>query len=1296
MAYKYIWHKNQQSNYDTIGTRWEENDIILLAKQSGSGYNFSHIPVAEKALLLKDIEEDRFFYEQIPHGQPVKLYVDLDWNTSSVDIDILHPFFEFYQGCVKKYLGVDVSIEDFCILQSPIPGKKVSYHLVLKSKFYFECNEKQAIFMKFVRNEFLELPEEHILKTLIPNEGETRKKFIDLTVYSNKRNFRLVNQSKREKRNPLVLAQGAIAESFCRLYADDDMSQFQAVEPPDVPVLLNPKAKKQTSVKKTSSKASWDPISLFQKDMKRPSLRKAFGLKDEDIDKIEDEASRYLHLIPVQDSYVTWLSILWAFKASSTLPSKEAKALIMKFCALNTAKYNKKEDEEYFTTYVPKPDGYKIELLRKLATTASPAFFQRPKAEFKEIFECDTTGCTIYEEQGLYMTSDVMPANLDPLVCAKRSELGLHPTDESQDIIRACRSFKFVGLFGGMGCGKTTATERFFDDIFEPHIKQRFNEDNDIRHRMGSDTLKLDDEYRRYFFDNGLSPISVLCLSPRVSLSDSLKSTFSKYNPKMYLDFKGLSEECIVKCKFLFISPESIWRVGDMKFDVVFIDEIRANVEQISSDTMKGKTKKHYKIIRQILTSAKHICFADAFLNTDCLDFIRSIIPKVKDVPECKKYFKMLRYGVPKEAVLARMTGLPYLILHGDYICATVSEPTNCYEGEVINIGKTPVIKTHRTTVLTTLISENEGMMDMMVRRDTKHHLVHIIEDVYLPNQICILRNHTQPKRKNAVEMRKDDLKKKIMEDLKEGKNVVISSATKGDVDDMESLVKDALKKEKMPINFKAVFHSRDQAGAERREVLGNIREEWRVNLVVYSPSITVGNNFDVKEHFDYKVLFAYPSTVARNLFQMIERVRHTKEDIVYFSINKRRKLYFDETFTVLEKYRSFLSEKRQCIRDAVLYEIEALKLNVDVDPNNQCVIFKLASMLRKLKTNEVGDDYIGLDDVIFKTMLEKHVSDTHFVEILIEFFRRLNYNVMLLDEEERERFEKKEEGEECDCLCKFDAIRHIKQDELKLLGQNIEASKDEPGDKLEVEKFYYLNNIASDHHNDPRVAKLFFNVYRKSNPKKVFENVLAEHKSSFVIQLQTAFVASEGQVSRYDMKAFQLRYILHLNQLLGLAHSQDTNTVVDKVHFDEGCKYVLDHYKDIRNAFMGLDAPDQSKDTTKDKTNKDASNLITTMYECWSGMTFSNIKTKETNKTKSNKHSLAPMGNMIVFKDLLKAPAPPEKEKEVKILTEAPPKTTIQKKSVRQFFQPVANTPPKSFHNFFEPTRTFCVSVHY
>ena len=243
MAYKYIWHKNQQPNYDTIGTRWAENDIILLAKQSGSGYNFSHIPVAEKALLLKDIEEDRFFYEQIPHGQPVKPYVDLDWNTSSVDVDILHPFFEFYQGCVKKYLGVDVSIEDFCILQSPIPGKKVSYHLILKSNFFFECNEKQAIFMKFVRNDFLELPEEHILKTLIPNEGETRKKFIDLTVYSNKRNFRLVNQSKREKRNPLILAQGTIAESFCRLYADDDMSQFQAVEPPDVPVLLNPKAK---------------------------------------------------------------------------------------------------------------------------------------------------------------------------------------------------------------------------------------------------------------------------------------------------------------------------------------------------------------------------------------------------------------------------------------------------------------------------------------------------------------------------------------------------------------------------------------------------------------------------------------------------------------------------------------------------------------------------------------------------------------------------------------------------------------------------------------------------------------------------------------------------------------------------------------------------------------------------------------------------------------------------------------------------------------------------------------------
>ena len=361
--------------------------------------------------------------------------------------------------------------------------------------------------------------------------------------------------------------------------------------------------------------------------------------------------------------------------------------------------------------------------------------------------------------------------------------------------------------------------------------------------------------------------------------------------------------------------------------------------------------------------------------------------------------------------------------------------------------------------------------------------------------------------------------------------------------------------------------------------------------------------------------------------------------------------MFCHETYTVLEKYRAFLLEKKECIRDSVLQEIELLNINENADEARESIIIKLKTLLKKLKIEQVDTNYIGLDNIIFKTTFEKHVSDTYFVEMLMEYFKRLNYKVTLLDEEERDRFEEKEEKEKDsprDYLGEFDEIKVLTGDgELKELNQKIGMSKDLPGDKLRVEKFYFLVSFNwqwCTPINKNRIAMLFFEVYRKSIPKKIFDNVFEEHRRSPLhTQLQVAFAQSEGQVSRYEMNAQKLQHINKINECLGLVHSQDTETIIDKVHFDAGCIYVLKNFRNILFSFLGPDALDQSKKA--EKNNKDASNLITSIYEGWSGMTLSRTKTKATNKTKTNKHSLEPMKNMVVFIDLFKVPKDASKE---------------------------------------------------
>jgi hypothetical protein len=113
--------------------------------------------------------------------------------------------------------------------------------------------------------------------------------------------------------------------------------------------------------------------------------------------------------------------------------------------------------------------------------------------------------------------------------------------------------------------------------------------------------------------------------------------------------------------------------------------------------------------------------------------------------------------------------------------------------------------------------------------------------------------------------------------DLKIGKKVFFVSASREKLEQLERLVFKNLPN----VTYKS-YHSNS------KEKITNVNEDWKdVQLIMVSPSVTVGVNYDLE---DFDLLYMYGVSVSccvRDLFQSSMRVRHLKDNIMKFCICK-------------------------------------------------------------------------------------------------------------------------------------------------------------------------------------------------------------------------------------------------------------------------------------------------------------------------------------------------------------------------------------------------------------------------
>jgi hypothetical protein len=147
--------------------------------------------------------------------------------------------------------------------------------------------------------------------------------------------------------------------------------------------------------------------------------------------------------------------------------------------------------------------------------------------------------------------------------------------------------------------------------------------------------------------------------------------------------------------------------------------------------------------------------------------------------------------------------------------------------------------------------------------------------------------------------------KKKIDDSLKAGLNIAIPSMPAKPIAQIYNHYKD---------KYKCVLHHAN-VGDDVKEKLKNVTKEWKVNLLMYSPSVESGVDFS-ETHFDKMfVILSVKSCSPRALCQMMSRVRKLKSNDIDVYLNNIpflkscAKFRFDEVKDYMMYKRNMFAE---------------------------------------------------------------------------------------------------------------------------------------------------------------------------------------------------------------------------------------------------------------------------------------------------------------------------------------------------------------------------------------------------
>jgi hypothetical protein len=233
--------------------------------------------------------------------------------------------------------------------------------------------------------------------------------------------------------------------------------------------------------------------------------------------------------------------------------------------------------------------------------------------------------------------------------------------------------------------------------------------------------------------------------------------------------------------------------------------------------------------------------------------------------------------------------------------------------------------------------------------------------------------------------------------DLKIGKRLAVFTAS----NTFGLRIIEELRADPTLAHIRLKYYNAETDDMEKREV-AEVNAVWvKYDIVIYTPVITVGVDFNVA-HFDRMYAWLSNKTVrCRTSIQAIHRVRQLKEDVLY--------VFMDDTvsrptITNPEEWRDILQQKQTLIIDEyenVQLHMTQVALTVydviikDTNKSAEEKVEAIAAIHRQL----MACPGINVPDMVIENevynALEQDVDHADFVESMYEYLRNEGYEIM-------------------------------------------------------------------------------------------------------------------------------------------------------------------------------------------------------------------------------------------------------------------------------------------------------------
>jgi hypothetical protein len=699
---------------------------------------------------------------------------------------------------------------------------------------------------------------------------------------------------------------------------------------------------------------------------------------------------------------------------------------------------------------------------------------------------------------------------------------------------------------------------------------------------------------------------------------------FSKLNSEIYVEnecdvFHGfkLSDTCygletlkkyaILANKLLFDQFEQLSKLDDY----FYIDESNLNViienSRYVSCTYNPETKEH--IFNDNMISLDKFLIVDAFLGsgktTANVNFLKKmdyktilfLSPRITFtyflIDEFKEFFikdyHEITGEITDDVVACQLESI--LRIHEDkiYDCIIMDESES-------------ILKQYSSSTMRQIRS-NFTKLNKLIKNAKKV----VCSDAFLTRRtfnfcksfnsgITLLRNTNPPDTKSAYLVSEATLDQRIINELKENKNLYVFFSSAKKLVKFKNKFEDVKKTDDKLINKTTNFYYKGVNDIGFKKDFIDINNSWLKNLICTSPITTVGCSFSTKNHFNAVYVKSQPTCTPRDVMQAMFRVRHTIDNELYYSFSKdfnnpTNKINNENKLKLKNFYEEYIKST-----DA------NKKLNLQIAKELQRTDeFKLDENLIDIihiLEDEKNATPPNLLDILVFNHYEDMLSKCHYNLLFTHMLKICGYDLKTSNKKIVNELMDKENDNNYEQL--FLAIKTLNDTEFETTKNKIKAKLATEDDKITCNKKCFLKKV------DPltpikTLSTLYFEIYCDSFSKHIIDNIYY-YKNKTIPELMIYDLENKEAIADVQSKhASRLFYIKQLNTFMGLKHCQDTDTIICKdIVKSKVYPFLLKHYDDLNNTFSLTKKEILDDDETKKNTL--LFHLLKNIYKKYSG----------------------------------------------------------------------------------------------